>query len=67
MTIGFYGGDSHKCVNYALTLDESILHEIIIVMLAEVPAAARVNIQPAEHLKNVSFSFYNFKPPRPRV
>jgi len=26
-------------------------------LLAEVPGAARVNLQPAEHLKNVSFSF----------
>jgi len=25
-------------------------------LLAEVPGAARVNLQPAEHVKNVSFS-----------
>jgi len=44
-----------------------ILYGNFIMLLAEVPGAARVNIQPAEHLKNVSFSFYGFKPPRPRV
>jgi len=26
-------------------------------LIAEVPSAARVNLQPAEYLKNVSFSF----------
>jgi len=30
---------------------------IFYLLLAEVPGAARVNLQPAEHLKNVSFSF----------
>jgi len=34
--------------------------------LAEVPGAAWANLQPAEHLKNVFFSFNGFKPPRPR-
>jgi len=34
--------------------------------IAEVPGAARVNLQPAEHLKNVFFSFYGFKPPGPK-
>jgi len=37
-----------------------IVKEVIedfILLLAEVPGAARVNLQPAEHLKNVSFSF----------
>jgi len=34
--------------------------------LAEVLGAARVNLQLAEHLKNVSFSLKGFKPPRHR-
>jgi len=32
-------------------------------ILAEVPGAARVNLQPAEHLKNASFSFRVSGPP----
>jgi len=37
---------------------------IFIFLPAEVPVTARVNLQPAEHLKNVPFSFYGFKPPQ---
>jgi len=49
---------------HALVLQTDI--RVLYIILAEVPGAARVNLQPAEHLKNVSFSFYGFKPPRPR-
>jgi len=45
---------------------KDIVKMVFISVLAEVPRAAGVNLQPAEHFKNVFFSFYDFKPPRPR-
>jgi len=42
--------DSYLSVDGALTSVVSKLHKIIITLLAEVPGAARVNLQPVEHL-----------------
>jgi len=39
------------------------LYAYLYSLLAEVLGTARVNLQPAEHIKNASFSFYGFKPP----
>jgi len=42
----------------------NICTPIFIFLLAEVPGAGWVNLQPTEHLKNVSLSLKGFKPPQ---
>jgi len=60
---GDWSGGSHVKEVHRYKGTNSLFY---IYILAEVPDAAQVNLQPAEHLKNLSFSFQGFKPPRPR-